>query len=173
MTNDDKHEDDGYPALARLTLELTGTRTPGEAAAELRRRSRVVAELEQREEAVVRERAAIDASERCRLVATMVVRGHEPPATAWARTVDGAPDATRPAEPWASMPLAELRERVARSAGPSSLLMRVAPPTSDAAELSDVERAMLAKKQVDPEAYKRTKAAIAAKARATPARKRT
>ncbi len=75
------------------------------------------------------ERIVIENGERRRLVGKLVELGHELPATAWA---DDA--ATTPAEPWASMPLVQLRARVERLTG-IKIPARdgVQPPTGGAA----------------------------------------
>ena len=55
------------------------------------------------------DRAALETAERHGLVVQLVTSCGEKPATAWADDT-----ATKPAEPWASMPLAALRARVAK-----------------------------------------------------------
>jgi hypothetical protein len=54
--------------------------------------------------------ATREGDERRELVAGLVKCGSETPASAWS----GNPEDRKPAEPWASMPIAALRERVAR-----------------------------------------------------------
>jgi hypothetical protein len=142
-------------ASARL-VRLSGKPTIGEAVreAEVWRASHI--ELEAERAKLAKERAALEAGERRKLVAELVKIGAEIPALAWAG--DGA---TKPAEPWASMPIAQLRERVAklsatRGRGQRSPLI---PPTGDV-ELTEQELAKCKAKGVDPAKYAATKRAI-------------
>jgi ClpP class serine protease len=68
---------------------------------------------------IEKEKAALEAEERRSLVAQMVVLGRENPATAWEDDSGKVP-----AEPWASMPMASLRARVAK--------MKTTPKSKDA-----------------------------------------
>lgn len=66
-------------------------------------------ELESKRASLAKDRETLEASERRRLTGDLVKLGFETPATAWS---DDA--GTKPAEPWASMPMEQLRARVAK-----------------------------------------------------------
>jgi phage I-like protein len=90
-------------------VRLTGKKDIGEAVREAEAWRTSHLELETQRAKLTQERAALEGGERRRLVGELVKLGAEIPATAWADD-----DATKPAEPWASMPIATLRDRVAK-----------------------------------------------------------
>lgn len=96
-------------AAARVLARLSGKKDIGAAIHEVEvwRKSHV--ELEQAQARLAQERAALEGGERRRLVGDLVKLGAEIPATAWADD-----DGTKPAEPWASMAIEQLRTRVVK-----------------------------------------------------------
>lgn len=92
---------------SRVLVRLSGKKEIGEIVREVEAWHTSHVELEKRQGELAKERATLEASERHRLVADLVKLGAEIPATAWADD-----DAKQPAEPWASMPLEQLRTRV-------------------------------------------------------------
>lgn len=99
-------------AVAASLLKMSGAPTVElalERAAEWRK-SHIA--LEQQATKLASERAALDASERRKLVGELLRLGAETPATAWAKDSDGAPDGKTPCKRLASEPIAELRDRV-------------------------------------------------------------
>jgi hypothetical protein len=97
--------------------------------------------------------ATRESEERVELVAGLVKLCGEAPATAWS----GKPEDRKPAEPWASMPIAALRDRVKRLS--KNAPRRPAPPEAidggdDVAQLSKAEQAA-ADKITDPAAKQR------------------
>jgi Mu-like prophage I protein len=110
-------EDEPTDAEARMAIAITGLKTPGEAWAELTRRNRVAVDVEEREKKLAQDRRAFEATHRDELVVQLVQLG-ESPATAWADPVTAEDrDKRKPAEPWASMPIATLRDRVEKLGG--------------------------------------------------------
>lgn len=97
---------DEAKAVARRVAELAG-KPLGAAVAEVERWRASHLEAERERAKVAADRAALEASERRALVVRLVTDCGEAPATAWS---DDA--ASKPAEPWASMPLTALRARV-------------------------------------------------------------
>lgn len=98
---------------------------------------------------LAKEKAILEAGERRSLVARMVTLGAERPATAWADY-----EATKPAEPWASMPMAALRARVAKlSSAPASGAPSPGQSGAVEAELSERELAACKAAGADPKVY--------------------
>lgn len=108
-------------------------------------------ELASAREKLAKDRAQLEASERHALVVDLVRRCGEPPATAWA-------DATAvvPAEPWASMPLAQLRARVEALSKTSPSGIRPASP----AGLTEREAAICKEKGCDPKVFSAIKSRL-------------
>jgi len=98
--------DESLVALGRAALALTGVSDPGEAIAEIARRSALAVDLEQREASVARDRAVLELTERKALVASLVKVDAETPATSGLATGTLVPRLM-------SEPIAELRARVA------------------------------------------------------------
>jgi hypothetical protein len=96
-------------AASRALVRLSGKKDVGAAVAEVEAWRTSHIELEQERVKLAKERATLDASERRRLVAQLVTCCAEMPSTAWSDDT-----ATKPAEPWASMPIDALRTRVAK-----------------------------------------------------------
>lgn len=146
-------------AAARQLLTSTGKPTYAEALAELSRCRKITADVEEREAKLAADRAALEAGERDGLVVELVRRG-EPPATAWADALLATDRSKRkPAEPWASMPIEQLRARVATLGGAKSPPPR--PPVSGGADphgLSESELAICAETKCPPETFARLKA---------------
>jgi phage I-like protein len=104
---------------SRVLVRLSGKKEIGEQIREVEAWQKSHVELEQRKTREAAERVTLEASERHRLVGELVKLGAEIPATAWADD-----DAKKPAEPWASMPIEQLRDRVAKRQKASGV-----PPT--------------------------------------------
>ncbi len=156
-------------AAARMALAITGKTNPGEAMAELTRRSKVAVDLEAREAKLSTDRKTLEAGERRTLVGSLVKLGYEIPATAWSDDKGSVPCARLLAEP-----IADLRARVAALTAAGGTLRKApaAPPTgSTAADMSAKEVAMCsatAKRTGKPVAevtanYLATKANVAAR----------
>ena len=92
-----------------VLARLSGKKDVAETVAEIEAWRASHVELEEGRAKLARDRASLEGSERRRLVGDLVKLGAEIPATAWADD-----DATKPAEPWASMPIVQLRDRVAK-----------------------------------------------------------
>ena len=141
-------------AFARSALVLSGHTEPGLALAELTRRSRLAVELEEREAKLARDRAALDAAERGKLVARLVELGAETPHTSG--LASGAV-----CKRLADEPLDELRSRVAALGGQRP---RVRAPQGEApGDLSAEELAKCKARGVDPEKYAALRAGISAR----------
>jgi phage I-like protein len=100
-------------AASRVLAKLSGKVEIGEMITEVEAWRKSHLDLEGQRTRLATERATLEAGERKRLVGELVVLGSETPATAWENPEDKA-DAQKPAEPWASMDLAKLRERVTK-----------------------------------------------------------
>jgi hypothetical protein len=146
---------DALAALGRAALALVGKSDPGEAIAEIARRSALAVDLEQREAAVARDRAVLELTERKALVASLVKIGAETPDTSGLASGTLVPRLV-------SEPIAELRARVAAmtAARPAA---RVVPPAGDADDLTPAERAKCKAKGISPETYIATRAGIRAR----------
>lgn len=96
------------------------------------KRSHIVLEAER--ERIAAEQASLEATERRNLVAELVVLGKETPATAWSKGADGTPDGKTPKGSLATMPIAELKDRVEsfRAATPAAKRAAVRPPARSA-----------------------------------------
>jgi len=150
--------EDALAALGRAALALTGVSDPGEAIAEMARRSALAVGVEEREAAVARDRAVLELTERKALVASLVKVGAETPATSGLASNTLVPRLM-------SEPIAELRARVAAmtAARPAGAGARVVPGADPLEGLSERERAMCAEMNVDPTRYASDKAARAAR----------
>lgn len=150
--------EDALAALGRAALALTGVSDPGEAIAEMARRSALAVGVEEREAAVARDRAVLELTERKALVASLVKVGAETPATSGLAVGTLVPRLM-------SEPIAELRARVAAmtAARPAGAGARVVPGADPLEGLSERERAMCAEMNVDPTRYASDKAARAAR----------
>lgn len=162
-------------ALARQAVALSGKTDPGEAIAELARRSAVAVELEARERSLAEDRAKLEGSERRQLVATLVKIGVEIPATAW-----GDDKGTVPCKRLADEPIADLRARVALLSKTPDAKARadIRPPAGTAANgdrefvvngqtvtLSARELDTCRAKKIAPEDYAKTRAGILARSK--------
>lgn len=143
--------DDALAALGRAALALTGVSDPGEAIAEIARRSALAVDLEQREAAVARDRAVLELTERKALVASLVRVGAETPHTSGLATGTLVPRLM-------GEPIAELRARVTALGGGKAPAARVVPGTDPLESLSERERAMCAEMKLDPATYAAHKA---------------
>jgi hypothetical protein len=118
-------------AAARALVRLSGKKDVGAAVAEAEAWRASHIELEQGRAKLAQERALLENGERRRLVAELVKCGSESPGTAWADD-----SATKPAEPWASMPMDALRSRVVKltktKATPAAAGAKPAPVAADA-----------------------------------------
>jgi hypothetical protein len=148
--------DKSLVVLGRAALALTGVSDPGEAIAEIARRSALAVDLEQREASVARDRAVLELTERKALVASLVKVGAETPATSGLATGTLAPRLM-------SEPIAELRARVAAMTAARPTAARVVPPTDDPIEATPEVIAKCKAKGVDPKAYLATRAGIRAR----------
>lgn len=157
MAADPEEKKDAMAAAARVAIALTGKTDPGEAMAELVRRSKVAVDLESREATLAADRQTLEASERRALVGSLVKLGVEIPATAWSDDKGTVPCARLTSEP-----LADLRKRVATlsAAGVRPGSAPRPPGSADAIEgLSAREIAMCAEKKIDPKDYAARKSA--------------
>jgi hypothetical protein len=133
---------------SRVLVRLSGKKEIGEVLREVEAWHTSHVELAKQTAAHAAERATLEASERRRLVGELVKLGAEIPATAWADD-----KATNPAEPWASMPIEQLRSRVEKltvakggtvvrssggGAGPTTL-RPVAPPAEKGGEVFQID----------------------------------
>lgn len=146
---------------ARVLARLSGKANISDAVAEVEAWRTSHVELEEQRGTLAKEKATIETSERRRLVADLVKLGAENPATAWADDT-----ATKPAEPWASMPIAALRDRVAKLGGKKRPKDGPAPPagTELAPELTAEQLKICADTGCKPEVFaslRKTNAAIA------------
>jgi hypothetical protein len=166
VEDDEEKKKEPMVAAARLAIALTGKTDPGEAMAELSRRSKIAIELEEREATLAKDRATLEAGERRRLVGDLVKLGVEIPATAWSDD-----KGTIPCERLSKEPIEELRARVQKlSAARGRPRLEPLPPTGggdgakefktpdgivtlSVSELSECERA-----GAKPEAYAALKA---------------
>lgn len=104
--------------------------------------------------------AAHDTAERTSIVRKMVADGAIIPADAWADA-----DAGKVAPMFASMPIAELRQRAEQRAAVPAAMRRVVPMAASA-DMSADEAEQLKRRGIDPQRYLATKAAVlAARAR--------
>jgi hypothetical protein len=94
---------------ARALARLTGKKDIGAAIVDVEAWRTAYVELEAGKAKLAKETAALESGERRRLVGELVKCGAEIPGTAWE---DDA--GTAPAEPWKSMPMDQLRTRVAK-----------------------------------------------------------
>lgn len=143
--------DESLVALGRAALALTGYSDPGEAIAEIARRSALAVDLEQREAAVARDRQVLELTERKALVASLVRIGAETPHTSGLAVGTLVPRLM-------AEPIAELRARVAALGGGKAPAARVVPGSDPLEELSERERAMCAEMKLDPATYAAHKA---------------
>lgn len=98
-------------SATRALARLSGKKDLGEIVHEVEAWRKSHMDLETQREKLAKEKATLEGGERRRLVGDLVKLGAEIPATAWADD-----DGTKPAEPWASMPMDQLRTRVAKLA---------------------------------------------------------
>lgn len=143
--------DDALAALGRAALALTGVSDPGEAIAEIARRSALAVGVEEREAAVARDRAVLELTERKALVANLVTLRAETPHTSGLAVGTLVPRLM-------AEPIAELRARVAALGGGKAPAARVVPGTDPLESLSERERAMCAEMKLDPATYAAHKA---------------
>ena len=143
--------EDALAALGRAALALTGVSDPGEAIAEMARRSALAVGVEEREAAVARDRAVLELTERKALVANLVTLRAETPHTSGLAVGTLVPRLM-------AEPIAELRARVAALGGGKAPAARVVPGTDPLESLSERERAMCAEMKLDPATYAAHKA---------------
>lgn len=110
-------------AAAEQLLRVTGKATRGEALVEVERWRGMALVHEAEQKKLEQEKASLEAQERRSLVAQLVKCGAEIPATAWADD-----KGTVPAEPWASMSMAALRDRVAKRVAAAPAATTPKPP---------------------------------------------
>lgn len=154
---DDEDKPAVVAAMTKLT-RITGKETVAEAVEEVEVWHQSHVELEKRSAELAREREALEANERDSLTAR--VSKCLTPGVAWANPVEATERSKRkPAEPYASMKLPELRKHVAAleaaklggsKGGPS-----VQPPTSNddttLPELTPKQLELCKKRGIDPE----------------------
>lgn len=136
----------------RALLSHTGAKTTKDGIAALESWKTIVADVSAQRAELAKKQAQLEANERAELIGKMVTLGKEVPATAWADEAR-----TAPAEPWASMKIEALRDRVAKlSAGPSPLA-RAPLAGSKAAEaaygLTPAQLASCSRLNIRPEDY--------------------
>ena len=150
-------------AAARL-LRLASKSDVGEALAEVEAWRKSHLELTAGQAKLAAEQAALESSERMRLVAQLVQCGAEIPATAWAND-----DAKEPCARLAAEPLAGLRSRVAMLSGARGKGVAPKPPTASSQGMTDKEIQKCKAKGIDPAKYAETRARIAARNARQPA----
>jgi len=145
--------EDALAALGRAALALTGVSDPGEAIAEIARRSALAVDLETREGALARDREVLELTERKALVASLVTLRAETPHTSGLAVGTLVPRLM-------AEPIAELRARVVALGGsaPKAPAARVVPGADPLEGLSERERAMCAEMKLDPATYAAHKA---------------
>lgn len=143
---------DTMAAAARVAIALTGKTDPGEAMAELARRSTVAVDLESREATLAVDRATLESGERRKLVGELVKLGVELPATAW-----GDDKGTVPCARLAAEPIADLRARVALlAANAPSKRSTPTPPAgggTNTHNLTPAQLAICAELKCDPAVF--------------------
>ena len=146
-------EPDALLAFGRVALALLGKTDPGEAIAEMARRSALAVGVEEREAAVARDRAVLELTERKALVANLVTLRAETPHTSGLAVGTLVPRLM-------AEPIAELRARVVALGGsaPKAPAARVVPSADPLESLSERERAMCAEMKLDPATYAAHKA---------------
>lgn len=150
--------EDALAALGRAALALTGVSDPGEAIAEMARRSALAVGVEEREAAVARDRAVLELTERKALVASLVKVGAETPHTSGLAVGTLVPRLM-------AEPIVELRARVAAMTA-ARPVARVVPSVDAAdadADITPAERAKCKKRGIDPNVYLATRAGIRAR----------
>lgn len=162
---DEEDKPKEYAAAARTIMRLTAKPSIVEAVEEVEEWRKSHLELASGRAKLAADRAALEGSERRKLVAQLVAIGKEIPATAFAKDADGMPT-KEPCARLAAEPIGELRARVALyvKASGGKLSANVAPPTHESSELSKRELAMCAELKVDPKIYAANKAAYTKKA---------
>jgi hypothetical protein len=147
---------DSAPAMAAARLvTLTGRQSLSEAldTVDAWRASHIAHEADV--ERIAKERAALETGERRDLVAKLVKLGREIPATAWADEAG-----TVPVPLYRDMPIAALRDRVAKLGGAPGAApggSRLEPPTGGNAHgLTDQQIAICREQKIDTADYART-----------------
>lgn len=148
--------EDALAALGRAALALAGVSDPGEAIAEMARRSALAVGVAERETAVARDRAVLELTERKALVASLVKVGAETPHTSGLAVGTLVPRLM-------AEPIVELRARVAAMTA-ARPVARVVPSVDAAdADITPAERAKCKKRGIDPNVYLATRAGIRAR----------
>lgn len=150
-------------ATSRLT-RLTGKDTISAAVDEAETWRASHLKLDAETAKLAKEREQLEASERRKLVAQLVILGSEIPPTAWEKGQEGK----KPCQRLRDEPLAELRARVstiasARGKKPAEHLENVQPPTGDDLGLTERELVLCKEKNIDPKKYAETRAKIRAR----------
>lgn len=138
-------------AVASTLMQLTGANSAGAAV-------EIIRGLKTRVDSIDADRAVLELSERCGLIADLVKLGSEVPATAWLPEEAGKPRV--PAKRLAEEPIAELRSRVATlKASGVSAHRGHAPPAggSDVTTLSASEIAAAKARNMTPEQFTEAK----------------
>jgi hypothetical protein len=153
---------DGAALLAPLA-KLTGETSPSAIVATVEGWHRLAVEHQATAAKLAADRAALEATERDGLAVKLAKRIG--PGAAWADPLDATdPSKRRLAQPFAAMPLDDLRGFVAKLHGaPASAAPRAPAQGSAAVELSAAEMAKCAARGIDPVKYASTRAAIAAR----------
>jgi hypothetical protein len=148
--------------LGREVAKLTASTTPSAALALVGEWRKLAAEHKQNSERLAQERAALEATERDGLAVKLAKRIG--PGAAWADPLVATdPTKRRLAQPFAAMPLDDLRGFVAKLHGAPVSAAPRAPTQGAAVELSAAEMAKCAARGIDPVKYASTRAAIAAR----------
>lgn len=136
-------EDEATKSVRISLASITGSKDVSEALRAIEGWKTLALEHKQATEKLAQEKRALESTERRHLVGELVKLGRETPATAWANK-----EATEPKGYLASMPIQELRDRVAAFGGsPSSQNVTTPAPTppsggvamSDQCEISEAE----------------------------------
>lgn len=153
-------------AMSRL-MRLSAKPTAKQALEEVETWRKSHIELESQRAQLALERKALESAERRSLVTRLVTECGEAPATAWADCDEKTP--SKPAAPWADMPLEALRARVAKLSGKGAPKSPKPPAGgggnggTTVADLSEDELAKCRAKNIDPAKYAEKKAQLAAR----------
>jgi hypothetical protein len=124
----------------RALLSNTGAKTTKDAIAALESWKGIVADVAKDRAELAKKQADLEANERNELVSKMIKLGKEVPATAWTDETG-----TVPAEPWASMKIETLRDRVAKLSAAPTVASNVRAPIvgTNAAGVGGLSQAQL------------------------------
>lgn len=166
MTSEDppaaSEDEQATKAASEKLTKLTGKASPSEQLEEIERWRASHVELTEERAKVAKDQAALELSDRRRLIADLVKLGAETPATAWA----GDAKKLVPCKRLAAEPIGELRDRVQVLLAARGGKMPTAPkpPTGETHGLSERELEKCKKRGIDPAKYSEVKASMTGRA---------